>query len=67
MVEHLIRKLERFARLGDVDCIRLTEALAPVRSVAARTDIVAEGDSLNGTQIILTGWACRYRQFADGR
>jgi CRP-like cAMP-binding protein len=67
LVEHLIRKLGTFARLSDIDCLRLTEALAPVRNVAARTDIAVEGDCLNGTQFILTGWACRYRQFADGR
>ncbi|MGT2478110.1 Crp/Fnr family transcriptional regulator [Methylobacterium oryzae CBMB20] len=67
MIDHLIRKLELFARLSEADRVSLHEALTPPRSVAARTELAAEGDLLNSAQIILTGWACRYRQFADGR
>ncbi len=67
LIDHLIRKLELFARLSEADRVSLHEALTPPRSVAARTELAAEGDLLNSALIILTGWACRYRQFADGR
>lgn len=67
LIDHLIRKLELFARLSEADRVSLHEALTPPRSVAARTELAAEGDLLNSAQIILAGWACRYRQFADGR
>ena len=37
------------------------------REVAARRDIVREGDKPRAVSLLLEGWACRYKQFPDGR
>lgn len=63
----LMRKLESFIRLSDADEIRLANAFRPSRRFAARTDIVPEGDDPSAAHVILDGWACRYKQFTDGR
>ncbi|MDP4023899.1 Crp/Fnr family transcriptional regulator [Methylobacterium sp. NEAU 140] len=63
----LARKLEHFVRLSDADHLWLAAALGPTRTVAARTDIVEEGDDPTAVFVILDGWAGRYRQLADGR
>ena len=34
---------------------------------AGQTYIVQEGDTLQDVHLILTGWACRYKQLEDGR
>jgi CRP-like cAMP-binding protein len=45
----------------------LVEAVGAGRGIAARTDIIHEGDDPRAVNVILDGWACRYRQFANGR
>lgn len=37
------------------------------RRVRARTDIISEGDRPRVVNMILSGWACRYKQLPDGR
>ena len=39
----------------------------PTRTIAARRDIIREGDPPRGVQLIVAGWACAYRMLADGR
>jgi len=38
-----------------------------VRNFAARVDISREGDRPRDVHLILSGWACRYKQLEDGR
>jgi CRP-like cAMP-binding protein len=38
-----------------------------VREVAARRDLIREGEKPRGVNLILEGWACRYKQLPDGR
>ncbi len=38
-----------------------------VREVAARRDIIREGEKPRGVNLVLTGWACRYKQLPNGR
>ncbi len=45
----------------------LAEALEPARMVESRADIVEEGEDPRAVNVIQSGWACRYRQFEDGR
>lgn len=45
----------------------LAEALEPARMVEPRADIVEEGEDPRSVNVIQSGWACRYRQFEDGR
>jgi CRP-like cAMP-binding protein len=63
----LVRKLECYVRLSEVDRLCLVEAVGAGRGIAARTDIIHEGDDPRAVNVILDGWACRYRQFANGR
>jgi CRP-like cAMP-binding protein len=41
-------------------------AITSRKSIAARQDLVGEGDVPAGMYLILEGWAMRYRQLADG-
>ncbi|MDP4026857.1 Crp/Fnr family transcriptional regulator [Methylobacterium sp. NEAU 140] len=63
----LARKLHRMAALSDDDRQRLAVALSRARLVEAHADILAEGDDPRAVNVVLDGWACRYRQLADGR
>ncbi|MDQ4086907.1 MAG: Crp/Fnr family transcriptional regulator [Pseudomonadota bacterium] len=38
-----------------------------VREVGARRDVIREGDKPRGVNVMLEGWACRYKQLPDGR
>ena len=64
----LIRKLEQFVRLSPADHAILSRASSErVRRFAARVDIVREGEKPADVHLILSGWACRYKQLEDGR
>jgi len=67
MSNPLVRKLECYVRLSEADRLCLIDAVGPGRMIAARTDIIHEGDDPRAVSIILDGWACRYRQFINGR
>lgn len=67
-INPLVKKLRRFTRLSSSD----EEALSAltrsnVSSLEARQDIVGEGDAPDHVNLVLSGWACRYKQLADGR
>lgn len=67
-VNPLILKLEHFARLSPGDRSILTRAATErVRKFAPRLDISREGDRPKDVHLILSGWACRYKQLEDGR
>jgi CRP-like cAMP-binding protein len=63
----LTRKLNNFVRLSAPDRYLLGEVLEPARMVEPRVDIVEEGEDPRSVNVVLSGWACRYRQFEDGR
>lgn len=67
MSHPLVRKLECYVRLSEADRLCLADAAGQGRMVAARTDIIHEGDDPRAVNVILDGWACRYRQFVNGR
>lgn len=64
----LIRKFEHFVRLSSDDRA-LLERLASerVRRFGPRADITREGEKPKDVHLILSGWACRYKQLEDGR
>jgi CRP-like cAMP-binding protein len=67
-VNPLIRKLEHFVRLSSIDRNILTRAAAShVRQFGPRADISREGDRPRDAHLVLSGWACRYKQLEDGR
>jgi CRP-like cAMP-binding protein len=68
MTTHLIQKLEQFTKLSAEDKEALNMAsLEGVRHLAARGDIIREGDRPQTLNLILSGWACRYKHLEDGR
>ena len=67
MPNPLAHKLNCYVRLTEDDRICLADGIGLSRMVAARTDIIHEGDDPRAVNVILDGWACRYRQFANGR
>lgn len=63
----LIRKLEHCALLSTEDKRALENACGSVRHLGPRTSLVAEGDPAQRVNVILEGFACRYRLQSDGR
>ena len=68
MAKHLIRKLEQFVRLSSADKAALERAASlTVRQLAPKEDLVREGDKPRQVNLILEGWAYRYKTLEDGR
>ena len=67
MPEHLIRKLEHFTELSAADKQALRSTAERPRQIGPRQDIIREGDDPRHVNLILEGWACRYKQLEDGR
>jgi CRP-like cAMP-binding protein len=64
----LTRKLERYAKLSDVEKQWLDDAAArDVRDFGRREDIISEGDRPDDVHLLLQGWAGRYKTLEDGR
>lgn len=67
MPHHLIRKLEGFAPLSDASKQALHRLDRTMHLLSFGTDIIREGDEPEHINLILSGWACRYKQLEDGR
>lgn len=68
MASYLIRKLEHFTRLSTDEkrCLEQVSGLK-LRRLNPREDIIDEGDAPVQVNLILEGWACRYKLLEDGR
>ena len=68
MAKPLIAKLEHFTKLSrdDKEVLRSAAAIR-VRQLGPREDVIREGDNPNHVNLILSGWACRYKVLEDGR
>jgi len=66
MANRFIEKLCRFAPLDEADVAELAQATAKDRRVAARQDLIREGDRPGPVFVILEGWACRYKILPSG-
>jgi CRP-like cAMP-binding protein len=62
----LIRKLKRFGPLDERDEILLTEVVSDSRSIAAREDIIHEGERPEKGHLIVSGFGCRYKVLPNG-
>lgn len=67
MPHHLIRKLDRSAGLSANDKDALTRLVRETAWFNTDQDLIDEGDTLRQVSVILNGWACCYKQLADGR
>ncbi len=55
-------------RLSSTDRAYLTRAASErLRKFGPRVDIVREGERPKDVQLVVAGWACRYKQLEDGR
>jgi CRP-like cAMP-binding protein len=66
MTNRFIEKLARFVPLSPDDVQTLAEATARPRKLAAKTDLIREGDRPGPVFVILEGWACRYKILPSG-
>ncbi len=61
-------RLLAFSGLSDTDRILIDRLLdRRQRVVAARRDVVSEGEAPRFVNFVIDGWGCRYRQLPDGR
>lgn len=68
MTCYLTRKLEQFARLSGDDRAALERmASRQLRRVEPRQDVISEGDRPEMVNLVVDGWACRYKLLEDGR
>ena len=64
----LVTKLGKFVRLASADVAMIeTVSQRRVRSLEPREDIIREGERPEHLNLILSGWACRYKVLEDGR
>jgi CRP-like cAMP-binding protein len=67
MSNPLLRKLANFAELSAEESAAVLDCCKDVREVAAREDVIAQGDRTGGVKLLLDGFACRYKTLEDGR
>jgi CRP-like cAMP-binding protein len=67
MVERLIRKLENFAPLAQEEKRAIEDSIMAVRRFDAHEDLMQEGEPPEAINLILEGFACRYKLLRDGR
>jgi CRP-like cAMP-binding protein len=62
----LVAKLETRAPLAEEDREALDSLRLDVREIAARRNIIREGDRPDHVHLVLEGWAARYKLLPDG-
>jgi len=68
MTNPIIRKLEQFTKLSSEERRVLEQVTSEgLRQLGTREDIIREGDKPQALNLILSGWACRYKHLEDGR
>ena len=67
MTNPFLRKLERYVPLS-ADHRREIKALTePVQHFQARQNIIQDGENPQVVNVVMNGWACRYKLLPDGR
>jgi CRP-like cAMP-binding protein len=67
MLEPFIRKLEIGAELSESDRRTINRLICQIRPLAAREDLIGEGDRPDNAHVVLSGFACRYKTLRDGQ
>lgn len=68
MPNALTRRLEEYTPLTDADRAELARlCVQSTRTIAAKRDLISEGDAPRSIYVILDGWACHYRMLENGR
>src|SRR6202022_3621958 len=63
----LLRKLANFTALSEEESNAIVDCCKDVREIAAREDVISQGDRTGGVKLLLEGFACRYKVLEDGR
>ena len=63
----VLRKLRHLAEISAEDQQLLNDCMQRIERVPSHSDLVQEGTHPRYLNIILEGWACRYKQLEDGR
>jgi CRP-like cAMP-binding protein len=67
-IEPLLRLLARYMPLDEDDRDALFRlGTGPLCTAEARTDIAREGENPTVIRLLVSGWACRYKDLPDGR
>ncbi|WP_380872424.1 Crp/Fnr family transcriptional regulator [Sphingomonas sp. DBB INV C78] len=66
MSNRFIQKLRGFAALDAAEIEALLAATSTPRTLAARQDLIREGDRPGPVFVVLEGWACRYKILPSG-
>ncbi len=67
-LDPLCRSLGRYMRLSEDDRAALSALdTGPQHEVEARSVIACEGENANVIRLLISGWACRYKNLPDGR
>lgn len=67
MISRLVRKLEKFAVLSDAEKRALAAAVQSTRQLASREDFLSEDGRAKGVNLLVDGFACRYKLLPNGR
>ena len=67
MSNPFVCKMGSFVRLSSEDRRLLEAAVEKTHHLVSRKNIITEGDEPHVVNVILQGWACRYKMLADGR
>jgi CRP-like cAMP-binding protein len=67
MITPFLRKIEHLAPLTEIERTALVDADLTIRHVDARTDILIEGQPPDSANLVIDGFACRYKLLPDGR
>ena len=67
MFNPFIHKLERLARVSAEERRALESITDRIQHLGSRETIIDEGDTPHFVNIVLSGWACRYKILPDGR
>ena len=66
MENRFVEKLRGLGPLNSADVAALRAATLAPRTVAARRDLIREGDRPGPVFVVLEGWACRYKILPNG-
>jgi CRP-like cAMP-binding protein len=67
IAQPLIRKLENFSTLNAEEKQALWNAVTDLRHFSAHEDLIRENDVTGGVNLLVEGFACRYKILPDGR
>jgi len=67
MISRLVRKLEKFAALSDAEKRALAASVQATRHLGPREDFLSEDGRPKGVNLLVDGFACRYKLLPNGR